>query len=510
MPEWGMTVISISSADGAEGRAGSFGTLRFVVSLSAPAAQVVTVDYATADSAKAKALATAGTDYVSTSGTLRFEIGQVARYVDVRVIGDGSVEGDEGFDLVLSNALGATLGKDASLTASGTIKDDEPTLAVAAAKIDEGAAKTGGSSGKLLFAVSLADFAPQDVRVDYATSDGTKDPATAGSDYTAASGTLTIPTGKKLGYIAVPVLDDTTVEKAETLILTLSNPIGASFGKSTALTATGTIDDDEAASGGSGTLSLSTTSSYEGDVLYFSVSLSAPASQVVTAKYAVAATKLKAKTGLAKKGLDFDSDSGILTFSPGETVHTIAVRTHDDERYEGTETFDVVLSNAKGASLSGGGTTLKATGTILDDEPLITASAASLYEPIAPTNGSAPVDNAALMRFAVTLAHPTDHTVTVAYAAAKTKTTDSKGVAVKSDTAATPGRDFDNISGTLTFAPGEVQAYAQVMIYDDALVEKSETFNLTLSRPEGAAFADFAKSITVVGTILDNEPTLSI
>jgi hypothetical protein len=96
-----MSVISIANAKVAEGPPGSKGMMRFVVSLSAPAAQVVTVDYTTTDSLKAKLLATTGVDYTAKAGTLSFAIGQVERYVDIDIIGDSLVEGDEAFDLLL-------------------------------------------------------------------------------------------------------------------------------------------------------------------------------------------------------------------------------------------------------------------------------------------------------------------------------------------------------------------------------------------------------------------------
>ena len=59
------------------------------------------------------------------------------------------------------------------------------------------------------------------VQVDYATSDGT---AHAGSDYRAASGTLTFRPGETAKTISVPVLEDSHNEGYESMTLTLSNP----------------------------------------------------------------------------------------------------------------------------------------------------------------------------------------------------------------------------------------------------------------------------------------------
>ena len=76
--------------------------------------------------------------------------------------------------------------------------------------------------------------------VAYATSNGT---ATAGSDYTATSGTLTISAGATSGTFNVPVLADALDEDNETATITLSNATNATISDSTA---TLTITDDDA------------------------------------------------------------------------------------------------------------------------------------------------------------------------------------------------------------------------------------------------------------------------
>ena len=77
--------------------------------------------------------------------------------------------------------------------------------------------------------------------VGYATSDGT---ATAGSDYTATSGTLTFAAGETSRTVAVTVLDDSVDEQSETFTLTLSNASGGNAYIADA-TATGTIENDD-------------------------------------------------------------------------------------------------------------------------------------------------------------------------------------------------------------------------------------------------------------------------
>lgn len=91
--------------------------MTFTVTLSAPATQTVSVSYNTVDGT-----ATAGSDYLSTSGTLTFSPGQTSQTVTVEVIRDTTTEGDEAFTVELSAASGATIVDGSGL---GTIAGDD-------------------------------------------------------------------------------------------------------------------------------------------------------------------------------------------------------------------------------------------------------------------------------------------------------------------------------------------------------------------------------------------------
>ena len=119
-------------------------------------------------------------------------------------------------------------------TAVTTQIQGPPGLSVADAEVDEAANAT------LAFAITLNRASSGTVTVDYATSDDT---ATAGSDYTATSGTLSFAAGETQKSVSVPVLDDAHDEGSETLTLTLSNPSGAYLADGSA---TGTINNTDA------------------------------------------------------------------------------------------------------------------------------------------------------------------------------------------------------------------------------------------------------------------------
>jgi hypothetical protein len=109
--------VSIAASAVQEGDAGDVNMV-FDVTISEAVTADATVDYTTvADTA------TADEDFRATTGTLTFTPGgALTQTISVPVIGDDSVEENEQFSVVLSNAAGLTI---ASSTAIGTIIDDD-------------------------------------------------------------------------------------------------------------------------------------------------------------------------------------------------------------------------------------------------------------------------------------------------------------------------------------------------------------------------------------------------
>ena len=127
----------------------------------------------------------------------------------------------------------ANLGGTAGRALSVTFRVKAHELVVADARAEEGRDET------IDFTVTLAPASPAAVTVDYATADGS---ATAGEDYTAASGTLVFAPGETSKTVAVPVLDDAIDEGEETFTLTLSDPSGAELADAEAV---GTITNSD-------------------------------------------------------------------------------------------------------------------------------------------------------------------------------------------------------------------------------------------------------------------------
>ncbi len=120
------------------------------------------------------------------------------------------------------------------VTGTGNINDNDgaPTLSVNDVTVSEAA-------GNATFTVTLSAVSGQTVTVAYNTSNGT---ALAGSDYTAASGTLTFAPGTTSQTITVPITNDTTAELSETFNVNLATPTNATIADNLGV---GTITDND-------------------------------------------------------------------------------------------------------------------------------------------------------------------------------------------------------------------------------------------------------------------------
>ena len=94
--------------------------------------------------------------------------------------------------------------------------------------------------GTAVISVTLNSASGGTVDVSYATADDT---ATVGADYSTAAGTISFAPGTTLQTFGVNTIDDSTEESAETVLLTLSAPVGAELGGNSQTTLT--IVDNE-------------------------------------------------------------------------------------------------------------------------------------------------------------------------------------------------------------------------------------------------------------------------
>lgn len=312
---------------------------------------------------------------------------------------------------------------------------DLPLITVNDVTVSEGNTNTVYA----VFTVSLSAAGTEPVTVQYATADGR---ATAGSDYTAASGTLTLAPGETTQTITVAVSGDRSPEANETFVVNLSAATQAFIGDRQGV---GTVLDDEP------TISIDSVWVTEGDTgtvnAVFTASLSAPYDEMVTVSYVTYGAG-------AVAGRDFTATSGTLTFIPGQTSETMTVAVVGDLIYEHDESFYLHLGSA---SANAAIANAYGYGLILDDDPppSVSISNASVVEGNAGTR---------LLLFTVTLSAAAERALFFSYATAD-------GTATAAD------HDYATVTdGSVAFYDGATNGTIKIVIYGDNRPEPDETF----------------------------------
>ena len=228
---------------------------------------------------------------------------------------------------------------DSSVTTGGT--GTTPTVSLTGSS-----SVTEGSSGSkyATYTVSLSSAATSAVKAVYTTADST---ATAGSDYTATTGTLTIAAGATSGTVQVAITGDTTYESDETFTLKLSSATNATVSTTKASVTTTITNDDTATTPTVSLTGSSTITEGRSGTTYatYTVSLSNATSTSVKVVYAT-------RNVTATVASDYGRTTGTVTIAAGATSATIKVPVYGDTRYESNETFKLALSSATNATLS--------------------------------------------------------------------------------------------------------------------------------------------------------------
>ena len=433
------------------------GTATITVTLDGPSGLPVTVDYA----ATGGTATGGGVDYTLAGGTLTFAPSDVSATFQVTITNDTLDEANETVVLDLSNENNANIGPNDPATLTIVDDDPPPTVDFSSATYSE-----DEDAGTATITVTLSTASGQQITVDYATSDGT---ATAGDDYTAASGMLTFAPDDVSETFQVTITNDGLDEPAETVTLTLSNESNATLGTANN-PATLTIKDDDPPP----TVDFDSAAYSEDEdagTATITVTLSPASGQQVTVDYATS-------DGTAKEPGDYTAISGTLTFAPDVTSQTFDVTIINDMLDEANETVTLTLSNESNATL--GTANNPATLTIVDDDAAPTVDFDSAAYSVDEDAGTATIT--------VTLSPASGQQVTVDYA-----TSDG--------TAKEPG-DYTAISGTLTFAPDVTSQTFDVTIINDMLDEANETVTLTLSNESNATLGTANNPATL--TIVDN------
>ena len=328
------------------------------------------------------------------------------------------------------------------------LDNDVPALSIEDAEVSEG-------DGEISFAVTMDGPSSRTVRVDWATADGT---ATAGQDFTARKGELVFEPGETRQKAKVPVLDDTVVEPDETFKVKLSNPQGASLERSEA---TGMIVDNDLPLV---SISAAAGSVEEGEDVLFDLTRSGNLRSALGVTLRINATG----SFLA------ETPPATVSFGAGESAAVLRIATVDDNRDEADGTVEAVLVESDDYSVGEPG---KAVVAVTDNDrpPAIGIESARALE------------IAGEIVFPITLAGPSDRTVTVEWST--------------SDGTARANEDYQAASGMVTFPPGQTVESIRVILLDDPLLEEEETFTVVLGRAVNGTLGQS----TATGVIEDDE-----
>ena len=408
----------------------------------------------------------------ATSGTATFAAGEMVKLITVSALGDTAVESSETFNVVLSGAVGATLGTAAS---AGTIlNDDLPAVSIVAtaASKAEGTGATGATT-PFTFTVSRNNSLGAS-QVSWTVLHGT----TTAADFSGpTSGVVSFLAGETSQTITVNVVADSTIELNESFSVRLSGPRGSALGSGSIATATVANDDLPTVS-----IAANSASLIEGN------SGTTPFAFTVTRSSGVGASSVNwAVQHAGTSAADFTgATSGTVSFLAGETSKVVTVTAAGETVIELNEAFNMVLSAPNGAKIG----TASATSTILaDDLPTVSIAAASASK----SEGTSTVAGATT-GFTFTVSRNTSLGIS------------SVNYALVLDTATAD--DFSGATtGTVAFASGESSKTVTVNVLADSTIELAETFRVVLSSPVGALLG----TATATGTIANDDlPTVSI
>lgn len=404
----------------------------------------LSVNYTTSN-----ATAIAGSDYTATSGTITFADGETTKTISVPIIDDSLHDPNESFNVKLSNPSNGSI---VNGTATVTITDNDTAPEMTFNPVDYTVNENGG---QVTLIINRTQNTAGPLTINYTTSNGT---ATVGNDFAATSGIITFADGETSKTISVSIIDDNILESNERFTVTLSNP---SNGITTNATATVTISDNDAQ------ISIIPTN-YSVVEDGGSVTLT-----VYRDHYTVGTLSVDYTTSndTAMAGSDYETKSGTITFTDGETSKDITIPILNDSLYDPNENFIVTLSNPSSGLIVGGSANID----IIDND-------------LAPEVHFGPVD--------YTVRENDGTVVLTVYRTQNPAGSMSVNYSTHDGTAKS-GSDFTATNGTITFTDGETKKSLSIIVIDDGLYEGNKSFSITLTNPSNGSVKDGVATITI-------------
>lgn len=280
-------------------------------------------------------------------GIVTFPPGSTSQMIRIRVKNDGVVEGTEAAILELRNVIGARISTSRNKQTL-TINDaNNPLPRVRFVTSATTRSETDGTEPMLMAVLDRP--LTTTCSVGY-TVGGT---ATQGEDYNLLPGTITFAANETAKLLPLTIIANAGTELSETVIVTLTNPVGAELGAVT--THTVTITDSNVAIV---SIAAAAPSIIEGgDPTEFTISRSGPTTLALNVAYTV--------SGSASNGTDYTALSGTVSIPAGQASVTLPLTQVDDAAAEPDETVIVTLGSSPDYAV---GNSSNATVTLFDND----------------------------------------------------------------------------------------------------------------------------------------------
>ncbi|CUH68242.1 Hemolysin, chromosomal [Thalassovita gelatinovora] len=459
--------------------------LQFIVTLSEPSVDVVTMNYrtllnGTADDFDLYYRTTDGRN----NGTVTFAPGETSATIMIRSSADSIDEMDESITLELNNLSPNAEFENGELVSRvfGTVLDDDAEGSNLAVFVSDPVIVEGDDGAReAVFDIVLSQPASSQFTLSYNTADGS---ALAGLDYTATNGTLTFLSGQRTAQVRVPVTTDMTSETSEYFSLVVTPPDSPVIDDTGAVGTALILDDD---SGPGPTLSITggATIEHYSDYVRFTLSLSEPAVDAVSVDYRLLLDQTASDYDLYGWSSD-SSNNGTATFAPGQTTTDVFIRLQSDSDDERDGAFTLELVNlSDNANFAGGDNSVSARGFMLDDDGVGPNAILEVSDPVLTE-----ADNGTQYAvFDIQLSRPADTAFTVDYETA--------------DITALAGSDYVALSGILSFKPGQDHASVRVQVLGDTTGEFTESFALNLTPSDNVSLG--TAGLSGQATLIDND-----
>jgi hypothetical protein len=393
--------------------------------------------------------------------------GNASAVIPVTVSDDATLEGDETVVVNLTSAdNGVTVTGGSGNSATVTISDDD--IATVSISATDATATESGDNG--VFTIALTGLSSTDTVLSL-TPSGT---AIEGTDYNNLPATLTIPAGSLSRTVTIVGSADAIVESDETVSLAIAINSGDSDISLSTASDTVTIADSDTA-----TVSITATvpnATESGATGLFTVALD----QVSSTDTEIAFTT----SGTAGVGTDYDNIPASVTILAGSLSQTITITASTDNIIEANESAIVTIGISSG-------------------DPQITILGAS---------DTVTIVNADQADFSVTDISSDEDAGATFTLTTGGKTVEGTSVSVQYDTsdgsATNASGDYTTQTNTVvTIGAGSSTTFT-VPVAADAVVERDETFTITLHDPSASATISSANATATI--VNDDVPTISI